>query len=298
MTTGHEAINIELIPVGQIAVINPRARSALTFRQIVDSISSVGLKKPISVTRNNTGEGEATYNLVCGQGRLEAFISLGQRKIPAIIVDVSEEQSLIMSLAENIARRKRRPLDSTRDIVDLKKRGYSDKEIAAKTGLADEYVKATRSLLEQGEDRLLAAVESGRISLDVATDIARADEGEVQYVLTKAEQEGRLRGRKLVTARYLVETRQKRGKSLRRKTLHGGRARTSSEEILGAYKNEVGRQRLMIRKAETTKRQLLFIVVSMRQLLAEDHFITLLRAEDLTTMPRIMADHIAKNGAN
>ncbi len=79
MTAKQETITIELIPVDQIAVINPRIRNKKTFLQIVDSISKVGLKKPITVSQNENGDDEPTYKLVCGQGRLEAFISLGER---------------------------------------------------------------------------------------------------------------------------------------------------------------------------------------------------------------------------
>ncbi len=140
MTTEHETITIEMIPVDKIAVINPRIRNKKTFRQIVDSISKVGLKRPITVSRIENGNGEATYRLVCGQGRLEAFISLGEREIPAIVVDVSEEDSLVMSLVENLARRKHRPLELLQDIGELGLRGDSDKDIAAKTGLSYDYV--------------------------------------------------------------------------------------------------------------------------------------------------------------
>ena len=187
MTTEHETITIEMIPVDRVAVINPRVRNKKTFRQIVDSISKVGLKKPITASRNENGDGDATYQLVCGQGRLEAFISLGEREIPAIVVDVTEEDSLIMSLVENLARRKHRPLELLHDIGELGKRGYSDKEIAAKTGLSYEYVHSIRHLLEEGEERLLTAVEAGQIPVSVAIDIAEADEEGVQEALAQCE---------------------------------------------------------------------------------------------------------------
>ena len=43
--------------------------------------------------------------LVCGEGRLNAFRILGETHIPALAVDVTDEDAFIMSLAENIARR-------------------------------------------------------------------------------------------------------------------------------------------------------------------------------------------------
>ena len=297
MKDAQETITVEMIPVDQIAVINPRIRSRKIFRQIVDSISKVGLKKPITVSRHDNGDDEAPYKLVCGQGRLEAFISLGEREIPAIVVDVTEEDSLIMSLVENLARRQHRPLELLHDIGELGKRGYSDKEIAAKTGLSYEYVHSIRHLLEEGEERLLTAVETGQIPVSVAIDIAEADEDGVQEALAHAYQNGLLRGKKLLIAKRLVERRQKAGKSVHRRGPGATRQRISSEALVHAYEKEADRQRLMIRKAEIAQNRLLFVVEAMRRLLADENFLTLLRAEGLATMPRPLADLVTVRGA-
>lgn len=294
MTPNKEKITVELIPIDQIMVINPRARNKRAFKQIVDSISKIGLKKPITVNRNpNTGD-PANYHLVCGQGRLEAFIQLGEREIPAIVVDVSEEDSLVMSLVENLARRKHLPMELLQDIGELAKRGNTDTEIAAKTGLSYEYVHSIRHLLEEGEERLLSAVETGKIPLSVAIDIAEADEEGVQEALADAYQNGFLRGKKLLVAKRLVEQRQRRGKAIRRgPSSMATQSPMSSETLVRTYEKEVQRQRLIIRRAEVTQNRLLFIVQGVRQLLADENFLTLLRAEGLETMPRPLADLVA-----
>ena len=41
------------------------------------NIAELGLKRPITVTRRDVAEG-IRYELVCGQGRLEAYQALGQ----------------------------------------------------------------------------------------------------------------------------------------------------------------------------------------------------------------------------
>ena len=297
MSKIDEAISVKMIPVDQIAVINPRVRNKKAFRQIVDSISKVGLKKPITVSPHNDGESDTPFKLVCGQGRLEAFVALGEREIPAIVVDVNEEESLIMSLVENLARRQHRPLELLHDIGELGKRGCSDREIAKKTGLSYEYVHSIRHLLEEGEERLLTAVETGQIPASVAVDIAEADEEGVQEALAQAYQEGLLRGKKLLVARRLVEQRQRRGKAVRRGAPQQSRSYMSSEALVRAYEREADRQRLMIKKAEVTQNRLLFVVEAMRQLLGDQNFVTLLRAEGLATMPRPLADLVAARDA-
>ena len=72
------------------------------------------------------------YDLVCGQGRLEAYQALGQREIPALVVDADTEDCMVMSLVENLARRQHRAIDLLRDIQGLKRRGYNDTAIAGK----------------------------------------------------------------------------------------------------------------------------------------------------------------------
>ena len=186
---------VELIPVNRIDVVNPRIRNQKIFQQIVDSISKVGLKKPITVSRSTNGGEKPSYELVCGQGRLEAFMSLGAPEIPAIVVDATKEDRLIMSLVENVARRKHKPLELLHDIGELRKRGYSDTEIAEKSGLSYKYVHDIGTLFEEGEERLLTAVEAGQILVSVAIDIAEADEEGVQEALAHAYQEGHLRGK-------------------------------------------------------------------------------------------------------
>ncbi len=292
MTKSQQTPNVEMIPVDRITVLNPRDRNKKVFRQIVDSISKVGLKKPITVSFCKTSNEEATYELVCGQGRLEAFISLGQQEIPAIVVDVSEEDRLIMSLVENLARRQHRPMELLQDIGELKKRGYSDTDIARKIGLSREYVHAIIYLLEEGEERLLIAVEAGQIPLSVALDIAESDVEGVQEALAEAYEKGLLRGKKLLTAKRVVERRRRQGKALDSAKSKEGRTRISSNTLVRVYKKEADRQRLMIKKAEVTQNRLLFVIEAMRTLLADENFTTLLRAEELSTMPRPLADLI------
>ena len=109
---------VTMIPIDRIRVINPRVRNKKVFAGIVDNIASLGLKRPITVTPTGSG-----YDLVCGQGRLEAFQALGELEIPAIVIEASEQDCYLMSLIENLARRKHTNLDLLHGIRDLEDRG-------------------------------------------------------------------------------------------------------------------------------------------------------------------------------
>ena len=131
---------VRLIPIDRIEVLNSRERNTKVFEEIVGNIKAIGLKKPIIVTQRDGPDGESKYVLVCGEGRLNAFRLLGETHIPALVVEVDDEDAFIMSLAENIARRQYRPLEILADIESLRQRSYGPEAIALKTGLSAQYV--------------------------------------------------------------------------------------------------------------------------------------------------------------
>ena len=211
-----DAIEIETIPIERITVLNPRARDAKKFAEIVDSIRKVGLKQPIKVSRTRGADGEAAYNLVCGQGRMEAFQALEQTEIPAIVTDLSEEDSLVSSLVENIARSQPLPGDLFRAIGDLVRRRYSDAKIAAKIGYSATHVRRIRRLLKAGEERLLIAVETGKMPLGVAAAIAEAEDDRAQDILVEAYEKGELTLSQMPRAKSAIEHRERYGKAQKR----------------------------------------------------------------------------------
>lgn len=256
---------------------------------MVENITKVGLKRPITVTPCKSATEGKEYDLVCGQGRLEAFMVCGQTHIPAIVVDATEEESLIMSLVENLARRNYRAFDLFQGIKLLHEKGYDPKTIAAKTGMSQDYASSILSLLEKGEERLLAAVEAGHIPVNVAIMIASSPDSE-QEVLQEAYEKYQLRGNRLLMAKKLFEARKQWGKSMRgapRKKATGTMT-ASAKDMVAHYKKEIRRQQMLQVKYDKVTDSLLIISSAMRQLLKDEHFTTLLRAEGLLTMPKIL----------
>jgi len=298
MKRSQETQAVEMIPIERITVINPRVRNKRIFEEIISNIAELGLKKPITVTRRQDADGPR-YDLVCGQGRLEAYQALSQHEIPALVIEADTEDCLVMSLVENLARRQHRAIDLLHDIEGLKRRGYNETEIARKTGLSVEYVKGVIRLLQKGEHRLLRAVESGQIPVSIAVAIAGANDEETQVVLQHAYENKLLRGRKLIAAKRIIEQRQRRGKGRQiNGTLIGKRRDRplSSNALIRAYREDVDRKRLLIRKAEATRSRLIFVTGAVRKLLADENFVTLLRAEGFNTIPQNLAARIEVGG--
>lgn len=291
--TSNGGRHIEMIPIEQIMVVNPRARGKAKFKQIVTNINNLGLKKPITVAKRPSKNGGAHYELVCGQGRLEAYQALGQSEVPAFVIEATKEELLLMSLAENLARRVHTAAELMREIGALKERGYTYATIAKKTDLHVQYVKGIIRLLNKGEERLLRAVEKGQIPITIAVTIASSDDTEVQQALREAYEKSALRGNELLRARKLIEERRVRG---RRFSTAPRRSRVDSNGVIKAYQKEMSKQRVLVKKAKMTETRLLFVVSALQRLLQDEDFVNLLRAEALDEMPQFLADQIARRG--
>lgn len=280
---------IVMIPIEQITVVNPRSRGREKFKQIVGNISSLGLKKPITVAERPSNNGSPRYDLVCGQGRLEAYRMLGEAEVPAFVVEATKDELLLMSLAENLARRSYRSNELMREIAALKERGHSYADIAKVTDLPQSYVKGIIRLVNKGEDRLVRAVEKHQIPLSIAVTIASSDHEEVQEALREAYEKSSLRGNELLRARKLIEERRSAGE----RQANGRRRSASAGTLMKRYQEEVAKQRREINKAKVTETRLLFVRSALKRLLQDSSFVQVLRTETLDEMPQVLADQLA-----
>jgi ParB family chromosome partitioning protein len=258
----------------------------------VSNISNVGLKKPITVARREQPSDGKLYDLACGEGRLEAYIALGQTEIPAIVTEATKEDCFLMSLVENLARRPHAPLELMREINNLNSRGYNTTEIAKKIDLAKSYVIGIAHLLDHGEDRLLAAVDKGRIPLSVAMQISTSDDAGIQQALCDAYENKTLRGRKLLTVRKIIEQRKTKGKRLNQGPKPKEERAPTAEALVRVYRQEADRQKDTVRRARLTENRLLFIVTALKQLFRDENFVTLMRAEQMEMLPAYLAERI------
>lgn len=279
------------ILIAQIEVLNPRGRNRRIHQDIIENIAKVGLKRPIKVSECTTPNASKRYSLVCGQGRLEAYQALGQTHIPALIVSASVERCMIESLVENLARPRHRAIDLMQEIGALRSRGCTDAQIANKTGLGTTSVGDILTLLDKGEARLLAAVETGLIPMRLAADIAKVKDSQIQVTLTEAYETGLIKGSRIGSVRRLLDQRAKdlgqvRPRKLGRKD--PGR-RLDAQGLLALYEQETIRQRSLIEKADHTHTQLMILVEALKDLRQSPDLIALLEIHDLSTLPRGLA---------
>jgi ParB family transcriptional regulator, chromosome partitioning protein len=74
------------------------------------------------------------------------------------------------------------------------------------------------------------------------------------------------------------------------------RSDVSTSSLVRTYQKEVERQKLMVKKAEYAQQRLLFVVGALRQLFDDENFANLLRAEQLDTLPKYIAERVWAKG--
>ena len=283
---------VQNIVISKINILNPRERNKQIAGEIKKNIEDVGLKRPITVTRKPVPVDGYEYDLVCGQGRLEAYIANEQTTIPAVVIDVNEEDALIMSLVENIARKNYQPFELFKSVKRLYDERYSAADIAAKIGLAREYMYQIIKLLENGEERLLNAVEMNKIPLNVAIQIIETPESEIQNVLQDAYEQNLIKGNKIPQIQKLLEIRKRDGKYMR---VQKTPKKMSPADLHKIYEQEIERKRLLIRTAEKVENALIILTESFKKLLHNENFINLLKAENLERVPEFILEKVNQN---
>ncbi|HEY7291692.1 MAG TPA: plasmid partitioning protein RepB C-terminal domain-containing protein [Vicinamibacterales bacterium] len=113
-------------------------------------------------------------------------------------------------------------------------------------------------------------------------------------ILADAYERKALPGRQVLAIRRIIEQRSTSGKMMKGASSRGARTtpRVTAEALVRAYRKETERQRLLVKKAGITQQRLLFVINALRRLFADEHFVTLLRAERLLTVPSPIADRI------
>jgi ParB family chromosome partitioning protein len=279
------------IVIAEVRIVNPRSRNRIKWQLVVQSIASVGLKRPITVAlRQDSASDGKRYDLVCGQGRMEAFVELGETMIPAIVIEAPEHDRQLMSLVENIARKPASTHAILFEVRALRERGHTGEQIAIKLGLDRAYLYGICNLIDKGEEFLVSSVEAGRIPLSVAVEIATGNNHEISRALSEAYEKGDLRGARISAARRVIAQR------LEQQRLHGKaptpRRRLTGEALVQEYKQKIREQTALVVKANRTKDRLILLTTAVRLLFADENFRTLLKAEGVQSVPAELAGRL------
>lgn len=157
--------SVQQIAVDRITVNTKQPRLALpplAIDELIASIREHGVLQPIIVRPTEPG----SYEIVAGERRWRAVLSLGLPMIPAIVAAMSDEIALEVAIIENLQREDLSPLDEAAIFARMTSElGYSIRKLAERIGKDKGYVENRLRLMHAPADiRALVAERSDTIS--------------------------------------------------------------------------------------------------------------------------------------
>lgn len=117
------------------------------LQELADSIKENGVIQPIIVAKRGTG-----YRIVAGERRWRASRLAGMKVIPAIVRDLTDQQTMEQALIENIQRQDLNPLEEAFAMENLmKEHGLTQEALAKKLGKSRPAIANTLRLINIDE---------------------------------------------------------------------------------------------------------------------------------------------------
>jgi len=263
------------IPVDKIVVPNSRKRDEKRFKEMIRSISEVGLQKPICLNERNLKK-TGNYELVCGEGRLIACRQLGWIHIDAEIVDVDPEKALLAGLAENLTRTRKDIMDFARRIFQMHKEyGTSIAELAKITGKSETTMRNYIELMQKGEERLIRGVENELFTIDFALQIIQCSHKKTRNFLMDEHLNGKITTRDLGCIMKILKEREAKGKS---------NADMTHMKLSAIIREETKKQKLHYAQNKIKRNEAVYLMGCLNTFWADETFNKIL--EEFKELPR------------
>lgn len=103
--------------------------------ELSQSISAKGVLQPILVRPlpDDATPGAKKFELIAGERRVRASQLAGKRSIPALVKPMSDEESLVLAMIENLQREDLNPMDEAQGLASIQERLQISQEELAKT---------------------------------------------------------------------------------------------------------------------------------------------------------------------
>lgn len=145
-----------------------------SLRSMATSISMYGVLQPILLVKSDGGR----YLIIAGERRFRASLLAGQKTIPAIVKDLTQQQIQEISLIENLHRENLNAIEAAEGIRELmENHGLTQEEVAVRIGKSRPYVTNTLRLLQLPEE-VMDLVKFGKLSPGHARTILTVDNKE------------------------------------------------------------------------------------------------------------------------
>ena len=143
-------------PVGKMVALSSiepdpaQPRSSIgELDELVESVREKGILEPILVRPNPQGGEAPPYRIISGERRFRAALEAGLVEIPAIEMDVDEQEALEIALVENLQRKDLTPFEEAEGYrVLAETHEYTHQQISRAVGKSRSAVTEALSLLQ------------------------------------------------------------------------------------------------------------------------------------------------------
>lgn len=156
------------------------------LKELSQSIKQHGVFTPILVKKSIQG-----YDLIAGERRLRASKLAGKDDIPAIIVDLNDQEMMEIALLENIQRENLNGIEEAKAYEQLIQRlNYTQEQLANRVGKSREHITNTLRLLKLPEDVQEYVVQKKLSMGHVRALIGLKDEHMIRKIAKQAIDQG------------------------------------------------------------------------------------------------------------
>lgn len=143
---------VKKIPINLIRPNTYQPRRIFSHDGIIElsqSIKEYGVLQPISVRKNGT----SNFELIAGERRLRASQLAGLTEIPAIIIDITDTESAVMALIENLQREDLNFIEEAEGYNNLiKDHNFTQEELALRIGKKQSTIANKLRILKLTDD--------------------------------------------------------------------------------------------------------------------------------------------------
>lgn len=147
--------------------------------ELSQSISENGLIQPIIVRKSDI----IGYELIAGERRLRACKRLGMTEIPAVVKEVTDQESRKQAIIENLQRSNLNPIEEAKAYRSLiNELAYSHEELAKAMGKSRPYISNALRLLQLPQE-IQTSIENGKLSQGHARALLAVEDTKKQLTI-------------------------------------------------------------------------------------------------------------------
>ena len=170
----------EIIEVSLDDIIPNRFQPRLSFdeqglNELAESIRQHGIIQPLVLRK--IGD---KYEIIAGERRYKASYIAGLTKVPAVIIDLNDNESAEVAIVENIQRKDLSPIEEAKSYKKLLDRGYLTQDQLASRMVKNQSTVSNKLRLLNLDEKVQDALLNNKISERHARSLLKLDNKEEQ----------------------------------------------------------------------------------------------------------------------